>query len=87
MTFPPNGSLEENDVKEIETAAIGSLFWADCGSVTHLMAVGLTLCVSVQLSEDVLQRMRGVANIAPERSPASPAPQKDSGITLADWRT
>uniref|UniRef100_A0AAQ4QMM8 Coiled-coil-helix-coiled-coil-helix domain containing 6 n=1 Tax=Gasterosteus aculeatus aculeatus TaxID=481459 RepID=A0AAQ4QMM8_GASAC len=34
----------------------------------------------VKLSEDVLQRMRGVANIAPERtsSPAS-SPQKDTG--------
>ncbi|KAK5923251.1 hypothetical protein CgunFtcFv8_000239 [Champsocephalus gunnari] len=39
----------------------------------------------VKLSEDVLQRMRGVANIAPERptSPASPtsSPQKDTGAS------
>ncbi|KAI3357174.1 hypothetical protein L3Q82_015634 [Scortum barcoo] len=36
----------------------------------------------VKLSEDVLQRMRGVANIAPERtsSPAS-SPQKDTGAS------
>ncbi|XP_068454342.1 MICOS complex subunit mic25a isoform X2 [Clinocottus analis] len=36
----------------------------------------------VKLSEDVLQRMRGVANIAPERtfSPTS-SPQKDTGVT------
>ncbi|XP_034052376.1 MICOS complex subunit mic25a isoform X2 [Gymnodraco acuticeps] len=39
----------------------------------------------VKLSEDVLQRMRGVANIAPDRptSPASPtsSPQKDTGAS------
>ncbi|XP_034001369.1 MICOS complex subunit mic25a [Trematomus bernacchii] len=39
----------------------------------------------VKLSEDVLQRMRGVANIAPERptSPTSPtsSPQKDTGAS------
>ncbi|XP_031142230.1 MICOS complex subunit mic25a-like isoform X2 [Sander lucioperca] len=33
----------------------------------------------VKLSEDVLQRMRGVANIAPERtSPSTSSPQKDT---------
>ncbi|XP_072223584.1 MICOS complex subunit mic25a isoform X2 [Leuresthes tenuis] len=36
----------------------------------------------VKLSEDVLQRMKGVANIAPERSSTStPTPQKDKGAT------
>lgn len=34
----------------------------------------------VKLSEDVLQRMRGVANIAPERTPSQPSsPPKDTG--------
>ncbi|XP_032377075.1 MICOS complex subunit mic25a isoform X3 [Etheostoma spectabile] len=36
----------------------------------------------VKLSEDVLQRMRGVANIAPERaSPSTSSPQKDTGTS------
>lgn len=36
----------------------------------------------VKLSEDVLQRMRGVANIAPERTPTSPSStQKDTGAS------
>ncbi|XP_031142231.1 MICOS complex subunit mic25a-like isoform X3 [Sander lucioperca] len=36
----------------------------------------------VKLSEDVLQRMRGVANIAPERtSPSTSSPQKDTGAS------
>ncbi|XP_049920378.1 MICOS complex subunit mic25a isoform X2 [Epinephelus moara] len=36
----------------------------------------------VKLSEDVLQRMRGVANIAPERTPSSTSsPQKDTGAS------
>ncbi|XP_070766620.1 MICOS complex subunit mic25a isoform X1 [Enoplosus armatus] len=42
----------------------------------------------VKLSEDVLQRMRGVANIAPERTSSSsssssttPSPQKDTGAS------
>uniref|UniRef100_A0A3Q3ITZ0 CHCH domain-containing protein n=1 Tax=Monopterus albus TaxID=43700 RepID=A0A3Q3ITZ0_MONAL len=36
----------------------------------------------VKLSEDVLQRMRGVANIAPEpKSSSSSSPQKDTGLS------
>lgn len=35
----------------------------------------------VKLSEDVLQRMRGVANIAPERPSSTSAPQKDTGAS------
>ncbi|KAF1390845.1 hypothetical protein PFLUV_G00062290 [Perca fluviatilis] len=36
----------------------------------------------VKLSEDVLQRMRGVANIAPERtSPSTSSPQKETGAS------
>ncbi|CAN9515853.1 unnamed protein product [Ophioblennius macclurei] len=36
----------------------------------------------VKLSEDVLQRMRGVANIAPERTPSpTSSPQKDTGAS------
>ncbi|XP_008273707.1 coiled-coil-helix-coiled-coil-helix domain-containing protein 6, mitochondrial-like isoform X2 [Stegastes partitus] len=35
----------------------------------------------VKLSEDVLQRMRGVANIAPERPSATSSPQKDTGAS------
>ncbi|KAM9351441.1 MICOS complex subunit mic25a-like [Symphorus nematophorus] len=36
----------------------------------------------VKLSEDVLQRMRGVANIAPERAPSSTSsPKKDTGAS------
>ncbi|XP_040914229.1 MICOS complex subunit mic25a-like isoform X2 [Toxotes jaculatrix] len=36
----------------------------------------------VKLSEDVLQRMRGVANIAPERTPSSASStQKDPGVS------
>ncbi|XP_033483756.2 MICOS complex subunit mic25a isoform X1 [Epinephelus lanceolatus] len=36
----------------------------------------------VKLSEDVLQRMRGVANIAPERTPSSTSsPQNDTGAS------
>ncbi|KAL7398860.1 hypothetical protein ABVT39_016298 [Epinephelus coioides] len=38
----------------------------------------------VKLSEDVLQRMRGVANIAPERTPSSTSsPQKDTGASCS----
>lgn len=35
----------------------------------------------VKLSEDVLQRMRGVANIAPERASSTSVPQKDTGAS------
>ncbi|XP_073326326.1 MICOS complex subunit mic25a [Pagrus major] len=35
----------------------------------------------VKLSEDVLQRMRGVANIAPERKSSASIPQKDTGAS------
>uniref|UniRef100_A0A3Q1CYM4 MICOS complex subunit MIC25 n=1 Tax=Amphiprion ocellaris TaxID=80972 RepID=A0A3Q1CYM4_AMPOC len=35
----------------------------------------------VKLSEDVLQRMRGVANIPPERSSTTSSPQKDTGTS------
>ncbi|KAM3618148.1 uncharacterized protein V6R79_016234 [Siganus canaliculatus] len=35
----------------------------------------------VKLSEDVLQRMRGVANIAPKATPAAPVSQKDTGAS------
>ncbi|XP_041801599.1 MICOS complex subunit mic25a isoform X1 [Chelmon rostratus] len=35
----------------------------------------------VKLSEDVLQRMRGVANIAPERISSTSVPQKGSGTS------
>ncbi|XP_018530833.1 MICOS complex subunit mic25a isoform X2 [Lates calcarifer] len=35
----------------------------------------------VKLSEDVLQRMRGVANIAPERSSSTSSAQKDTGAS------
>nr|XP_046251856.1 MICOS complex subunit mic25a-like isoform X3 [Scatophagus argus] len=35
----------------------------------------------VKLSEDVLQRMRGVANIAPERTSSTSVPQKDTGAS------
>ncbi|XP_044068183.1 MICOS complex subunit mic25a-like isoform X2 [Siniperca chuatsi] len=39
----------------------------------------------IHLSEDVLQRMRGVANIAPERTSSSSTsgPQKDTGASLS----
>ncbi|TMS15777.1 hypothetical protein E3U43_013070 [Larimichthys crocea] len=35
----------------------------------------------VKLSEDVLQRMRGVANIPPERTSPTSSPQKDTGAS------
>ncbi|KAK2851053.1 hypothetical protein Q5P01_007329 [Channa striata] len=35
----------------------------------------------VKLSEDVLQRMRGVANIAPEHTSSTSSPQKDTGAS------
>lgn len=35
----------------------------------------------VKLSEDVLQRMKGVANIAPERTSSTTSPQKDTGAS------
>ncbi|XP_076015465.1 MICOS complex subunit mic25a isoform X2 [Genypterus blacodes] len=43
----------------------------------------------VKLTEDVLQRMRGVANIPPERASLSPptSPQKDTGASRNDNST
>lgn len=49
----------------------------------YVIAIALSFAFSlpVQLSEDVLQRMRGVANIPPERSSSSTSvPKKDTGI-------
>lgn len=49
----------------------------------YVIAITLSFAFSlpVQLSEDVLQRMRGVANIPPERSSSSTSvPKKDTGI-------
>lgn len=45
-----------------------------------LLNLVLAFILPLQLSEDVLQRMRGVANIAPERSSSTSVPRKDTGI-------
>ncbi|XP_076596213.1 MICOS complex subunit mic25a-like isoform X1 [Chaetodon auriga] len=55
------------------------------GSTTRKVSFGVDdedrvrILRGVKLSEDVLQRMRGVANIAPERASSTSVPQKVSG--------